>query len=75
MRHEDHISIDRAIRNGKPCIKDTRITVHDILEYLGGGMSEDQILADFPSLTRESIRACLVFAAERERRFACASPS
>lgn len=68
MSWNERISIDPAIRNGKPCIKGTRITVYDILEYLAGGMSEDEILADFPDLTREDIRACLAFAAARERR-------
>ena len=57
-----------GIRSGKPCIRDTRITVSDVLEYLAGGMSEADILRDFPSLTLEDIRACLAFAAERERR-------
>ena len=55
------------MRSGKPCFKGTRITVYDVLEYLAGGMSEDEILKDFPDLTREDIRACLAFAA-RERR-------
>jgi uncharacterized protein (DUF433 family) len=67
---DDHIIITPGIRSGKPCIKGTRITVYDILEYLAGGMTEDQILADFPSLNREDIRACLAFAAARERRLA-----
>jgi uncharacterized protein (DUF433 family) len=70
MRFEDLITITPGTRGGKPCIKGTRITVYDVLEYLAGGMSEDQILADFPSLTREDIRACLAFAAARERRLA-----
>lgn len=70
MRLDDHIIITPGIRNGRPCIKGTRITVYDILEYLAGGMTEDQILADFPSLNRENIRACLAFAAARERRLA-----
>ncbi len=56
------------VRFGKPCIRGTRITVGDVLGYLAGGMSEDQILADFPQLTRDDIRACLAYAAERERR-------
>ena len=56
------------MRNGKPCIRGTRITVYDVLEYLVGGMSENQILADFPDLARDDIRACLAFAAARERR-------
>jgi uncharacterized protein (DUF433 family) len=64
----ERISIDPSVRSGKPCVKGTRITVFDVLEYLAGGMSEDQILSDFPSLTREDIRACLSFAATRERR-------
>ena len=70
MSLEENIVINPAIRSGKPCIKGTRITVYDVLEYLAGGMSEDQILADFPSLDREDIRACLMFAAARERRLA-----
>jgi uncharacterized protein (DUF433 family) len=68
MNLEDRIVITPGIRNGKPCIKGTRITVYDVLEYLAGGMSEDQILGDFPSLTQDDIRACLAFAAARERR-------
>ena len=67
------IRIDPTIRGGKPCIEGTRITVYDILEYLAGGMSEDQILEDFPALCREDIRASLQFAATRERRLAEAS--
>ena len=70
MSLEDRIVINLAIRRGKPCIKGTRVTVHDVLKYLAGGMSEDQILADFPSLDREDIRACLMFAAAKERRLA-----
>jgi uncharacterized protein (DUF433 family) len=74
VRWEERISIIPGVRSGKPCITGTRITVYDILEYLAGGMTEDQILADFPSLTREDIRAVLAFAAAREHRLA-ASPS
>lgn len=51
-----------------PCVKGTRITVYDVLEYLAGGMSGDEILGDFPDLSRNDIRACLAFAAARERR-------
>lgn len=68
MKWQDRISVDPAVRGGKPCIKGTRITVYDVLEYLAGGMSEDEILSDFPDLTREDIRASLAFAAARERR-------
>lgn len=67
---EDRVTIDPAVRGGKPCIKGTRITVYDLLEYLAGGMSEEQILLDFPSLVLDDIRAALAFAANRERRLA-----
>lgn len=65
---QERISVDPSIRSGTPAIRGTRITVYDVLECLAGGMSEDQILSDFPDLTREDIRACLGFAAARERR-------
>ena len=68
MNWQERISTDPAVRSGKPCVRGTRITVYDVLEYLAGGMSEDQIMADFPTLTRDDIRACLAFAADRERR-------
>ena len=68
MDYKGRIVIDPEIRFGKPCVSGTRITVGDVLSYLASGMCEDQILADFPQLTREDIRACLAFAAERERR-------
>jgi len=68
MSWEDRISVDPEVRSGKPCIKGTRITVYDVLEYLAGGMTQEQILGDFPSLTAEDVRACLAFAAARERR-------
>lgn len=58
----ERISVDPAVRSGKRCIKGTRITVYDVLEYLAGGMTEDQILSDFPDLTREDIQASLAFA-------------
>ena len=64
----DRISIDPNVRFGKPCVRGTRITVGDILGYLAGGMSEAELLADFPQLTQDDIRACLTYAAERERR-------
>lgn len=66
---DDHgrIIIDPQIRFGKPTIRGTRITVGDVLSYLASGMSADEIIADFPSLTRDDIRACLAYAAERER--------
>ncbi len=64
----DRISIDPNVRFGKPCVRGTRITVGDILGYLAGGMLEAELLADFPQLTQDDIRACLTYAAERERR-------
>jgi len=62
------VTIDPGKRGGKPCIRGLRITVYDVLEYLASGMSEAEILADFPDLTSDDIRACLAFAADRERR-------
>ena len=62
------IAADPVIRFGKPCVRGTRISVGDVLGYLAGGMSEAQILADFPQLTSNDVRACLAYAAERERR-------
>jgi uncharacterized protein (DUF433 family) len=61
------ITIEPGKRGGKPCIRGLRVTVYDILSYLAAGMSEDQILADFPYLARDDIRACLAYAAEREQ--------
>jgi uncharacterized protein (DUF433 family) len=73
MVDQDRITIDPRIRSGKPCIKGTRIAVADVLDYLGGGMTAAEILADFPDLAAEDIRACLIFAAERERRLTVAA--
>jgi uncharacterized protein (DUF433 family) len=68
MDYRDRIVIDPEIRFGKPSVRGTRITVGDVLSYLASGMGQQQILADFPQLTSDDIRACLAFAAERERR-------
>lgn len=68
MSWQNRITVNPNVRSGKPCIKGTRMTVYDVLEYLAGGMTEDEILADFPDLVREDIRASLSFAAARERR-------
>jgi uncharacterized protein (DUF433 family) len=73
VRYQDRIVVDPAIRGGKPCIKGTRITVYDILEYLAGGMTEDEVLRDFQGLAREDVRAALEFAAARERKLAGSS--
>jgi uncharacterized protein (DUF433 family) len=63
------ITIDPGKRSGKPCIRGLRITVYDVLGYLAAGMTQAEILADFPDLTEADIRACLAFAADGERRF------
>jgi uncharacterized protein (DUF433 family) len=68
MDYRDRITIEAGKRGGKPCLRGLRITVYDVLDYLAGGMTEDQILADFPDLERDDIRATLAFAADRERR-------
>jgi uncharacterized protein (DUF433 family) len=68
VNYREIITIDPAKRSGKPCIRGLRITVQDVLEYLAGGMSSDQIIADFPQLTEKDIRACLAYAADRERK-------
>ena len=70
MDYLKRIVIDPGKRSGKPCIRTTRITVYDVLEYLAGDMSEEQILEDFPELEKEDIRAVLQFAADRERKLA-----
>jgi uncharacterized protein (DUF433 family) len=64
----DRIVIDPSRRSGKPCIRDTRITVTDVLDYMASGMTEAEILDDFPELVVDDIRASLAFAAQRERR-------
>ena len=68
MDYRHIITIEPAKRGGKPCIRGLRITVYDVLEYLASGMSQEEILTDFPDLNAEDIRACLAFAADRERR-------
>ncbi len=66
--YRDRITIEPGKLGGKPCIRGLRITVYDVLDYLASGMTEDEILADFPDLEREDLRAVLAFAADRERR-------
>lgn len=68
MDYSRIITIEPGKRSGKPCIRGMRITVYDVLDYLAGGMTTEEILADFSELTSEDIRACLAFAADRERR-------
>jgi uncharacterized protein (DUF433 family) len=66
MSYADRITIEPGKRGGKPCIRGLRITVYDVLEYLASGMTEDEILQQFPDLEREDIRACLELAADRD---------
>jgi uncharacterized protein (DUF433 family) len=73
MNYRDIITIEPGKRGGKPCIRGMRITVYDVLDYLASGMSETEILRDFPDLTRDDIHACLAFAADRERRLSGAA--
>jgi uncharacterized protein (DUF433 family) len=74
MTYAERITIDPAKRGGKPGIRGLRITVSDVLEYLASGMTEEEILKDFPDLEREDIRACLEFAADRERKLTSSPP-
>jgi len=75
MDYQHLITIEPGKRGGQPCIRGLRITVYDVLEYLASGMSEDDVLRDFPDLTRDDIRACLAFAAERERKLHLIPPA
>lgn len=70
MDYTSIITIEPDKRNGKPCIRGTRMTVTDVLEYLAGGMSPAEIVAEFPDVSLDDIRACLTFAADRERKLA-----
>ena len=75
MDYRHLITIEPDKRSGQPCIRGLRMTVQDVLEYLASGMSVEEILADFPDLTAEDIRACLAFAADRERRLRVVPPA
>ena len=68
MAYTDRITIEPGKRGGKPCIRGMRMTVYDVLEYLASGMTQEEILDDFPYLEAADIRACLLFAADRERK-------
>jgi uncharacterized protein (DUF433 family) len=70
MDYTKILTIEPGKMGGKPCIRGLRITVYDVLDYLASGMTEDELPRDFPDLTREDIRACLAFAADRERKLA-----
>lgn len=73
MDYRELITIDPERRFGKPCVRDTRITVYDVLSWLAAGMTHASIIEDFPQLTEDDIRACLAFAAEREHTLRRAS--
>ncbi|MGH8568855.1 MAG: DUF433 domain-containing protein [Gammaproteobacteria bacterium] len=68
MDYRQRITIEPGKRGGKPCIRAMRISVYDVLAWLASGMSEEQIIEDYPELSKEDIRACLAFAADRERQ-------
>jgi uncharacterized protein (DUF433 family) len=68
MDYREHIQIDPNIRFGKPCIKGTRISVYDVLGWLASGMSTEEIIEDFPQLTKDQILACLAYSADKERK-------
>lgn len=72
MNYQNIITIDSVKRSGKPCVRGLRITVYEVLEYLASEMTEAEILDDFPDLTREDLKACIAYAADRERRFMAA---
>jgi uncharacterized protein (DUF433 family) len=65
--YKQYIEVDPGIRFGKPVIKGTRITVYDVLQWLASGLSHEEIINDFPQLTEDHIRACLAYAANKER--------
>jgi len=73
MTYQDIITIEPGKRGGKPCIRGMGITVYDVLEYLASGMSQQEVLKEFPYLTEEDIRACLAYAADREKHLLIAS--
>jgi len=75
MDYQHLITIEPGKRSGKPCIRGMRITVSDVLQYLAAGMSVEDILTDFPELTADDIRACLAFAADRERKLMTVPPT
>ena len=68
MDYRDYITIEPNKRGGKPCVRGLRITVYEVLEYLASEMTEAEILADFPDLTHDDLKACISYAADRERR-------
>ena len=74
MNYQAIITMEPGKRGGRPCVRQMRIAVADVLGWLAAGMSHQEILSDYPELTEEDIRACLAFAADRERRVLTAAP-
>jgi uncharacterized protein (DUF433 family) len=74
MDYRNIITLEPGKRGGRPCIRGMRITVADVLGWLAAGLSHEQILSDYPELTEEDIRACLAYAADRERRVLTVTP-
>jgi uncharacterized protein (DUF433 family) len=68
VSYRERITIEAGMRGGKPCVRGLRITVYDVLSYLAAGMTEQEVLDDFPYLTKEDILACLSYAADREHQ-------
>ena len=73
MNYSEYISINPNVRFGKPCVKQTRISVYDVLGWLASGMSITDIIADYPELSENAIRACLAYAADKEHKMKIAS--
>jgi uncharacterized protein (DUF433 family) len=73
MNYQGTITIEEGKRGGRPCVRGLRITVGDVLGWLAAGLSHEQIIADYPELTEDDIRACLAYAADRERRVTTAA--
>jgi uncharacterized protein (DUF433 family) len=73
IEYRNYIKINPNKRFGKPCVRDTRISVYDVLSWLSSGMDFNEIIDDFPELTKEDIRACLAYAADKEHRLLHAS--
>ncbi len=73
MSYRDRLTVEAGKRGGKPCVRGLRITVYDVLSWLASGMTEENILEDHPDLVRDDIRACLEFAADRERHLGSVS--
>ena len=72
MNYQQIVTIESGKRGGRPCVRGLRIAVADVLGWLAAGMSHQQIIAEYPELTEEDIRACLAYAADRERRIVAA---